>query len=154
MENIVEKEYKEAVKGLTLETLNNSSAWYDYALNLPITQQIVYTIVLFHSQVENGGFHQYFFNSYGQFAYLTLKNLKTIGGIKRAKLLDDALRHVNGENLPENIFRKLVVNRKLSRIVDFKNELFDYLNNLDNKYYDIEGEDIYELLEKYLKESR
>jgi len=153
VESRIEKEYNEAVKALTQEILENNNSWYEYVLNLPITQQVVYTIVIFHSQVVNGGFHQFFFNSYGQFAYLVLKNLRSIYGIKRAKLLEEALRQVNSVNLPENVFRELVFNRKLSRIVDFEKVLFDYLNNLDNEYYEVPGEDINELLEKYLKES-
>ncbi len=153
MENIIEKEYHESVKGLTQEVLNSSSDWYNHVVHLPKIQQVVYTIILFHTQVENGGFHQYFFNSYGQFVFLTLKNLKLIGSSKRAVLLDEALKHVNDENLDENAFREAIFNRKLSGIVDFDNELFAYLNSLDDSYYEMVDEDIYELLEKYLKES-
>ena len=152
MENIIEKEYYDSVKGLTQEVLDSSSVWYNYVLNLPKAQQVVYAVILFHTQVENGGFHQYFFNSYGQFAYLTLKNLKLIGSNKRAELLDEALKHVNHENLNEAVYRELIFSRKLSRIVNFDKELFKYLNNLDSRYSNIEDEDVYELLEKYLKE--
>ena len=151
MENIVEKYYTESVKGIDEAILNNKNAWYQYILNLPIAQQIVYTIVLFHSQIENGGFHQYFFNSYGQFAFLTLKNLKLIGSEKRYNLLVKALEEVNRENLEEVKFRELVFTRKLDRVVDFEQKLFDYLNELDNKYYNIENEEIEELLSKYLE---
>ncbi|UCA61443.1 DMP19 family protein [Chryseobacterium rhizoplanae] len=78
MENIVNQTYSEAIKGLDEEILKNCDSWYNYVLNLPKIQQVVYTVVLLHWQIENGGFHQYFFNSYGQFAYLTIKNLKLI----------------------------------------------------------------------------
>lgn len=153
MENLIEKQYNYAVKGLTQEILSSSATWYKYVLQLPKPQQIVYTIILFHSQVENGGFHQYFFNVYGQFAYIALKNLRLINAIKRAELLDEALKRVSDNNLDESAFRELIFSRKLSKVVDFEKDLFDYLNSLDSKYYEIESEDIYELLEKYLKES-
>ena len=151
MENIVEKYYSESVKGINEDILNDKNAWYHYILNLPIAQQIVYTIVLFHSQIENGGFHQYFFNSYGQFVFLTLKNLKLIGSINRYNLLKKALEEVNNENLEEKKFRKLVYTRKVDRIVNYEQKLFDYLNELDNEYFSLKNEDIEELLINYLE---
>jgi hypothetical protein len=71
-EEITDKYYKEAVTGLNETILNDIDLWYSYVINLPPHLQIVYTIVVFHQQVFSGGLHQYFFNSYGQFAYLTV----------------------------------------------------------------------------------
>jgi len=151
MKNIVEKYYYESVKGIDESILDNKNTWYNYVLNLRINQQVVYTVVLFHSQVENGGFHQYFFNSYGQFAYLTLNNLKLIGAKSRHDLLERALKEVNYENWNEVTFRELVYSRKLERISSFDQELFDILNELDNEYYALENEEILELLTNYLE---
>jgi hypothetical protein len=151
MENIIEKYYYETVKGINEAILKDKNAWYQKILNLPIAQQVVYTIVLFHSQVENGGFHQYFFNSYGQFVFLTLNNLKLVGANSRYNLLERALKEVNNENLDEGTFRELVFTRKLERIVSFDQKLFDYLNELDNEYYDLEKEEIEELLTSFLE---
>ncbi|SEN12472.1 protein of unknown function [Chryseobacterium taichungense] len=150
MENIIDKTYSEAVKGLNEEILNNCDAWYEYVLSLPKTQQVVYTVALLNWQVENGGFHQYFFNSYGQFAYLTIKNLKLIGTPQRAELLDVATHLVNEEYLIEDTFRHLIFNRELSKIVDFDEILFNKLNDLDDKYYNMEDENILDFLEDYL----
>lgn len=150
MENIIDKNYSEAVKGLDEGILKNCDAWYNYVLNLPKVQQVVYTVVLLNWQVENGGFHQYFFNSYGQFAYLTIKNLKLIGTPQRANLLDDATHLVNEEYLIEDAFRHLIFNRELSKIVDFDENLFNKLNDLDDKYYNMEDENILDYLEDYL----
>lgn len=150
MENIVESYYNESVKGINETLLKDNNAWYEYILNLPIAQQVVYTIVLFHSQVENGGFHQYFFNAYGQFAFLTLNNLKLIGAKNRFNLLSKALKEINDINLNEEKFRESVCTRKLDRIVNFEQRLFDYLNELDNEYYDLYNEDIEKLLRRYL----
>ncbi|MBP1617673.1 MAG: hypothetical protein H6Q14_1500 [Bacteroidetes bacterium] len=151
MENIVEKYYFESVKGIDEAILKDQNAWYQYILNLPVAQQIVYTIVLFHSQIENGGFHQYFFNAYGQFVFLTLKNLKLIGSENRHNLLVKALEEVNNENWDEEKFRELVFTRKLDKVVNFEQKLFDYLNELDNEYYNLENEEIEELLTNYLE---
>lgn len=150
MENIIDKIYSEAVKGLDEEILKNCDAWYNYVLNLPKGQQVVYTITLLNWQIENGGFHQYFFNSYGQFAYLTIKNLKLIGIPQRAGLLDAATHLVNEEYLIEDTFRHLIFNRELSKIVGFDEILFNKLNDLDDKYYNMEDENIFDFLEDYL----
>ncbi|WP_353150766.1 DUF4375 domain-containing protein [Chryseobacterium sp.] len=150
MENIIDKIYSEAIERLDDETLKDGEAWYNYILNSPKVQQVVYTIVLFNWQIENGGFHQYFFNSYGQFAYLTIKNLKLIGALQRADLLDTATHLVNEEYLIEETFRHLIFNRELSKIVDFDDVLFNKLNELDDMYYSLENEDIFVLLGEYL----
>ena len=151
MENIIDKIYSEAVKGLDEEKLKDCDAWYNHVLNLPKAQQIVYTVILLHWQVENGGFHQYFFNSYGQFAYLTIKNLKLIEASQRANLLDVATHLVNDEYLIEDNFRSLIFNREFSKIVDFDDILFDKLNELDDKYYEMKDENISDLLSSYLE---
>lgn len=151
MEKLVEKYYYESVKGINEALLKDKNAWYQYILNLPIKQQVVYTIVLFHSQVENGGFHQYFFNSYGQFVFLTLGNLKLVGSKNRFNLLLKALEEVNYENLDEEKFRELVFSRKLDKVVNFEQKLFDFLNELDNEYYNLEDEEIEKLLSNYLQ---
>lgn len=150
-QNIIEQKYADAVGGLTSELLNNSSDWYTHILNLSLAQQVVYTVIIFHNQVENGGFHQYFFNSYGQFAFLTAKNLKLIGATKREQLLRKALKEVNSQNLDEPQFRKAVFERSLDKIVNFDKELFDFLNDLDTQYYNMNDEDISLLLNRYLK---
>lgn len=150
MENIIDKTYSEAVKGLDDEILKDCDTWYNYVLNLPKAQQVIYTVTLLDWQIENGGFHQYFFNSYGQFAYLTIKNLKLIEASQRADLLDSATHLVNEEYLIEDDFRHLIFNRELSKIVDFDDELFSMLNELDDKYYELEQENIIDLLENYL----
>jgi hypothetical protein len=151
MENIIDKTYSEAVKDLDEEKLKDCDTWYNHVLNLPKAQQIVYTVILLHWQVENGGFHQYFLNSYGQFAYLTIENLKLIKASQRANLLDVATHLVNEEYLVENDFRHLIFNREFSKIVDFDEILFDKLNELNDKYYELKDENISDLLSSYLE---
>jgi hypothetical protein len=150
MSNNINKVYAEAIKALSQEVLDDRERWYKYVDNLPFNQQIVYTVILFHTQVENGGFHQYFFNAYGMFSFLTIKNLVTIKAYKRSKLLEDAIRKVNSENLNEKEFRDRISHRKLDKIADFDSDLFNYLTNLDDQYYGLVQEEIYKLLETFL----
>lgn len=135
---ITDKYYKEVVKDLNEVILHDRDLWYSYIINLPIHLQVVYTIITFHQQVYNGGFHQYFFNAYGQFAYLTLDNLKLIKAFQASAILEEALSKVNIEQYDEADFREKIFNRKIDRIVNFDNDLGDILNDLDNKYYSLE----------------
>lgn len=152
MENIIEKKYYESVKDLDELKLINIDKWYEHVLNLPEDLQVVYTVVLFDTQIENGGFHQYFFNSYGQFSFLTLKNLRKIKSIQISELLEKAIKIVNYEKLSESDFRNKVFNREITHVINFEENLMNSLDLLDNEYYDTKSEDIYALLTLFLKE--
>lgn len=150
MGKIIETYYMQAVSGLGESILNDREAWHEHVLQLPQKQQVVYTVVLFHSQVENGGFHQYYFNAYGQFVYLTIENLQIIGALKRRNLLEKSLATVNDTKVEEATFRALVYNRAIERISEFDEQLTILLDAIDEEYANIEDEPIDILLEKYL----
>ena len=105
-------------------------------------------VLVFHNQVFNGGFHQYFANCYGQFAPETIISLNEIGALEKAGLLEDALALVNYDNLSADAFRQALLKGEISGLYE-TNELFDSLDSLDDKYYD-SGDDVEVLLEKYL----
>lgn len=149
-EEIIEKYYKEAVAGLNEAILNDKDLWYSYVANLPVHLQVVYTAVIFNQQVFNGGLHQYFFNSYGQFAYLTVEHLKLIKAVKASDILERAIQEVNSEKFSINDFRAKVFNRELDRIADFDGDLCNYLELLDDEYDNL-NEDIKQLLVDYLQ---
>ncbi|HEY1113020.1 MAG TPA: DUF4375 domain-containing protein [Chitinophagaceae bacterium] len=151
MENkeTIEDNYKRAVAGLNAIVLNDKDLWYSYIINLPTHLQVTYTIIVFHQQVFNGGLHQYFFNSYGQFAYLTLDHLRLIKAWTTADILCRALKKVNIEGYSLYEFRDRVYNRQLDRIVNFEVILGDSLNRLDSEY-DSLNENVEQLLLEYL----
>jgi hypothetical protein len=72
--------YNEAVKGLTTEMLTKPITldWYKHIRSLPTSLRTVYCIVVLETQVNNGGFDQYFSNLYGQFAFDTILMLRNI----------------------------------------------------------------------------
>ena len=144
-EGIIDRYYKEAVAGLNETILTYNDLWYSYVTNLPKHLQIVYTIVVFHQQVFNGGLHQYFFNSYGQFAYLTVEHLKLIKAVKTSRILERAIREVNFENFNVDEFRAKIFNREIDRIADFDEKLSIFLEFLDNEYDNLD-EDLEQLL--------
>lgn len=151
MNNIIEEKYSQAVKNINEDILQDLNKWYDYIYNLPIDQQVIYTVSIFDWQIKNGGFHQYFFNSYGIFTFITLKNLEQLKLFEVKKLLEQALSLVNYENCKEEEFKLRIFNKKIEKITNFDEVLFEELNNLDEIYYMIPDEQIYNSLVKYLK---
>ncbi len=150
---IIEREYEEAVKGLNKEWFySRDGHWYDYITSLPLKLKITYLIVVFHNQVFNGGLHQYFVNGYGQFAKETIDALIEIKAIKKAEVLSAAYKIVNVKNYNYKSFRKNLLERKIDELF-VSDDLVIPLDDLDNKYYDTETEDLVELLSNYLKTS-
>lgn len=149
-EEITCKYYADSVKGLNTKIINDKDLWYNYINDLPRNLQVTYTIIIFHDQVFNGGLHQYFFNSYGQFAYLTIENLKLIKAFEASKILEKAVEIINSEHYNIEEFRTKIFSRKLEKITEFDDELFDLLEKLDDEYYNLD-EDLEQLLVDYLQ---
>jgi len=63
----------------------------DVFVELPKGLQMFYATDLLEAEVNNGGFHQYFWNSSGNFARDALDGLKLIGAQAHAKLLQQAM---------------------------------------------------------------
>ncbi len=147
---IIDKFYKEAVQGLNETILEDEFLWYGHVVRLPSHLQVVYTVIVFHQQVFNGGLHQYFFNPYGQFAYMTFNNLKAIKALKAAEILKKAIDAVNDEKLGDGDFRRKIFNRQIESITNFDDKLGDTLNDLDTEYYSLD-ENLEGLLMSYLQ---
>ena len=144
--------YKEAVVEVTAETLKDCNRWYNCIKAKPDYLQAVYTYVILYQQVYNGGFHQYFANGYGLFGEMTVHHLKQIGAAKCAAIVQEALNEINTEGYPPEELRKRIFNSEISAINDFDDKLWDKLEALDKRYYDLEkeGEDIEALMAGYL----
>ncbi|GEN65965.1 DMP19 family protein [Chryseobacterium rhizosphaerae] len=149
-QQLIEKTYLESTKGIEEEWfVSEIPYWYSYIINLPAYLQITYLTVVLENQVLNGGFHQYFANGYGQFAKETVEALIEIGAFKKSNLLDKALHIVQDENMNDVEFRKELLNKTLKKLF-VTDDLYDPLESLDDLYYDIEDEDISDLLGDYL----
>ena len=140
------------MKGIDENLLTDAELWYEYVFKLPSDFQIIYTIIILDWQVNNGGFHQYFFNAYGQFAFLTIKNSELIKAVEHKTLLEKALKKTNSDKFSEVDFRKLIYHRKLKIIVEFENKLFKQLDDLDTQYYDLK-EDLRQLYVNFISHS-
>lgn len=147
---IIDYYYGEAVKGITAEMLSikNIYAWYNHIIDLPEKEKTVYLIVILDDQVSNGGFNQYFFNGYGQFAPETVEALKSINANQTAKLVELAYEAVNTEEYAPLTFREKIMLRQIDLIEN--DALDDYLDKLDDQYYEY-PDDLGKLLGIYLR---
>jgi hypothetical protein len=137
---IVELNYKEAVKGINHEMLEKvTSEWYDYVMGLPENYKITYLAVILNNQIYNGGFQQYFYNGYGQFASETINVLNRIGAPKKAGLLKQAIDAVNVNQYPDDLFREKILKRELENLWDEKED--DIIDKLDDLYYEADNAD-------------
>lgn len=91
--DLIDFVYESAVKGLKDEWLESgSSKWYEYIINLPEKEKVIYTVAILDMKINNGGFNQYFVNGYGQFARETIKSLELINANKTAKFYQKLLK--------------------------------------------------------------
>lgn len=148
---LIEIFYLESTKGIKEEWfLNEMPNWYSYIINLDKHLQITYLTVLLESQVFNGGFDQYFVNGYGQFSRETIDALIEIGAFKKSNLLEKAFNLVKDKNISDEQFRRELLKKTLKKLFH-EDDLFKPLEELDDMYYDIEDENIEDLLGDYLR---
>lgn len=149
-EEIIKEKYAEAVKGIMEDFFEEvDTKWYSYVIGLPQQLQVVYLVVVLDNQVFNGGFHQYFANGYRQFARETVDALTSIGATQKAALLKEALRLVNSENDPDEIFRQKLLEKIIPQLF-LEDDLFGPLDSLDSLYY-ADEEEVIRLLGDYLR---
>jgi len=99
-------------------------------------------------EVNNGGFHQFFFNSTGDYSYETIESLKAIGATYTCDLVRAAIDEFPNSSIPEDI----IVRRQLMIELwpDSENEKW---NELDTKFFEYK-DDLNELNLKYVAANR
>jgi len=108
-----------------------------------------YLIGVLNQQVMNGGFIQYYDNSFGRFAYETLDALKEIKATKTFDLLRESIELINPKGRTNADFKELIINRNYENYYEI---LGDQLHALDSKYYELgDDENLDQLLGDYLK---
>ncbi|MDG1719706.1 MAG: DMP19 family protein [Bacteroidia bacterium] len=68
--------------------------------NLTEEQKLFYYNQCLEREINNGGFNQYFFNSSGDFANLTVQSLLTIGAKRTAAILQKAINQFPDKTTP------------------------------------------------------
>ena len=93
------------------------------------TQKVFSTVWTLEAEVNNGGFHQYFFNSGGDTANFASTALQQIGALKCAAIVERALRIVSTSPLPVDWEERQTL------LDDLGDELLDRLEPLDAEFY-------------------
>jgi len=94
------------------------------------------------SEINNGGFNQYFVNSSGDHSQLTFQILEKIGALKTKDILYKAFAFFPDHNPYENR------EKRWEQMEDWTEETEEKLNNLDDEFYKYE-ENIHKLLYDY-----
>lgn len=149
---VIQANYNAAVKDIQeiwLET--NTDNWYNHIVSLPVKQKYSYMVVILYHQVCNGGFDQYFVNTYGQFAPETIDALNEIGAKQFAKLLKAAYEWINETGDDTKAFRAglRVGDNKLLYSDDPGLEAT--MNGLDDEFYATDDDTPFlDILERWL----
>ncbi|RYE38486.1 MAG: DUF4375 domain-containing protein, partial [Sphingobacteriales bacterium] len=80
-------------------------------------------------EVNNGGFNQYFINSYGRNCFETLRLLKATGKVKTAALLEKAIALINPKNMDEAEFLEQLRKKEIEEL--YHHVISKKLNVLD-----------------------
>jgi hypothetical protein len=106
-------------------------------------EQAIYTIWWLEAEVNNGGFHQYLYNSASDDASIALKSLKSIGATKTANLLQRAIDIAFDGKVP-----RTRLDRQNLLEIDEDSKM-DKLGDLDSEFYEY-SENFYKMLDNYV----
>ncbi|MBV1908474.1 MAG: DMP19 family protein [Kangiellaceae bacterium] len=105
--------------------------------------QIIFSVWWLEAEVNNGGFHQVFWNSAGNYANQTLSALEKVGADKNAALLKSAMDIVFGGVAPvERDARQLLLEQDEER-------KYEELSELDTEFYKYE-ENFHKLINEFI----
>jgi hypothetical protein len=105
-------------------------------------EKAIFAIWWLEAEVNNGGFHQYFWNSAGDNAGLALDSLNKIGATETAKLLKQAIDIAFSGSLP--LTR---TDRQMELEIE-EDKKIDELGKLDSSFYEYQ-EDFYKMLNNF-----
>lgn len=124
----------------------NQDVWPDYS-SLNIAERYVALILDLEGQVNNGGFDQYYFNSYGDNAAEAVMALRAIGANSVAKMLVESFSvFPSSKPSPDRWVRQA----QLEKIGESGDEK---LSNLDDQFYEY-PDNLNALLSAYIISNR
>jgi hypothetical protein len=110
-------------------------------------QVILYCVHYFDAEVRNGGFHQYFMNSTGDAALITLEALKRLGEDERAGLLVAAMARFPGGIAPRRQSERQAV---LSAIA-YREDWRPWIQPIETTYYALDGDVLQRRIQEYVE---
>lgn len=112
------------------------SQWYQVVQELTGPEKMVYVIVKLNQTVTNGGFAEFYENSYGVFAPEMIHVLNEIKAVSTAQIIASSLPVVNPTGLLDDAYKELVFNLKLSETqreeLYSQDMLYDQLHDQEN----------------------
>jgi hypothetical protein len=110
----------------------------EIVLGLPDDLRAVFTTMLVEMEVANGGFHQYFWNTSGQYAEAALAGYERLGAAQHAAIMREAMGVFGREQAQQQAFK---ATGALQGFADSANQ--SRLKDLDTRFYQAnENEDI------------
>jgi hypothetical protein len=110
-------------------------------------EKVFHLIFWLESEINNGGFEQYFFNSSGNHALDTPAALEEIGAHHTAELVRRAIKLFPGGTPPRDLYQR---RKKLEAIDD---TIIDKFDKLDTEFYEY-NDPLEELQVKYLVKNK
>ena|SRR5688572_23588102 len=109
--------------------------------NQSYPQKVFSAIWSLESEVNNGGFSQYFINSSAETAFFIVEALTAIGALNTAKICKKAIEEAFPESLPETDteISKLALEFNeytIERLDELDGEFFNYPDNLTDLLFD------------------
>ena len=108
-------------------------------------EYVILAVEAFETELNNGGFDQFFSNSSVEYAAIITNSLSVIGCTKVAILADEAIKLLNLETITPDMIR--------DKMEQEEEQLENSLDELDNQFYSCEEPIAYKLFE-YMKLNR
>ncbi|MGB0869634.1 MAG: DMP19 family protein [Flavobacteriales bacterium] len=112
-------------------------------------QQAIFSIWMLQTEVNNGGFNQFYYNSSGQFSEMAKDGLEYVGAEKFSQLVDKA-------NKAYSVIKDELESKNDGTIESFSKSYEDNpLNDFDDKFYKLEeSENLDSLQIVFIKENK
>lgn len=123
------------------------SDWYEVVQGLTDPEKMVYVVVKLNQTVTNGGFSEFYENSYGVFAPEVIHVLNEINAVRTAEIVSSSLPVVNPAGLLDNAYKAFVFNLQLSH--EQRAQLYSHDMRYDHLH---DQENLEDLLGLYLQE--
>lgn len=126
-----------------IEALDEPAQYHAELTKLPDRIANVICVELLDWQVRNGGFHQYFYNSYGIGVAGAVKGFEAMGLSECADIARAALAQFKGAFPEDRLARIKVVGETSAPIIDFDAQ--------DDAYYGLDMGQMYSVLDAYAR---
>jgi len=115
---------------------------------LSYEERAYYMVLCLDGEVVNGGFHQYFFNSAGNYYDETIVALDDMGATRVRDMLAEAQLILFKDKVPPTDWEER------RKVLGYDVNLIAQVDRLEQEYYNGEGEKLYAILANYAQKHR